>query len=306
MIAYNPCRMTMESEECDMQESPDLIRALNLNGRKLSKSQKRIAQYIAEHYEKAAYMTASHLAECVQVSESTVVRFASALGYEGYPHLQKALQELVSHHLTGYQRVAMATEIREDNVLETVLKSDIANLRATLELMDRSVYEDVVHRILEAKAIYVMGLRSAAPLAQFMGFYLNYIFDNVHLVSSGSTDVFEEIAKLKADDVLIGISFPRYSNRTIDAMTFAKHCGAQVIAITDGPLSPLSRVADATLMAQTDMASFVDSLAAPLSVINALLVSLGLRRREALTDHFRQLESIWDAYQVYLGDEQHD
>ena len=146
----------------------------------------------------------------------------------------------------------------------------------------------------------LMGLRSAAPLAQFMGYYLNYIFDNVHLVSSGATDVFEEISKLKENDVLVGISFPRYSSRTLEAMRFAKRCGAQVVAITDGPMSPLTGIADATLTARTDMASFVDSLAAPLSLINALLVALGLHRKEALTHHFRQLESIWETYEVYL------
>jgi len=162
-----------------------------------------------------------------------------------------------------------------------------------------------VERLLSARALYVMGLRSAAPLAQFMGYYLNYIFDDVHLVSSGATDVFEEISKLKEDDVLVGISFPRYSSRTLEAMRFAKRCGAQVVAITDGPMSPLSEIADATLTAHTDMASFVDSLAAPLSVINALLVALGLHRKEALSQHFKQLEAIWETYEVYLEEEGH-
>jgi DNA-binding MurR/RpiR family transcriptional regulator len=248
-------------------------------------------------------MTASKLGECVGVSESTVVRFASAMGYEGYPQLQRSLQELVSHRLTANQRFEMSTEIDPREALGVVLKSDMQNLRATLEQIDADVFEDVVRRLLSARAIYVMGLRSAAPLAQFMGYYLNYIFDNVHLVSSGATDVFEEISKLKEDDVLVGISFPRYSSRTLEGMRFAKRCGAQVVAITDGPMSPLAESADATLMARTDMASFVDSLAAPLSVINALLVALGLHRKEALTQHFRQLESIWETYEVYLEEE---
>ena len=283
-----------------MQDMQDMIDRLNQSGKRLSKGHRKIAQYIVERYDKAVFMTASKLGESVGVSESTVVRFASAMGYEGYPQLQRSLQELVSHRLTANQRFEMSTEIDPREALGVVLKSDMQNLRATMEQMDASIFEDVVKRLLSAKSIYVMGLRSAAPLAQFMGYYLNYIFDNVHLVSSGATDVFEEISKLKENDVLVGISFPRYSTRTLEAMRFAKRCGAQVVAITDGPMSPLADMADATLTARTDMASFVDSLAAPLSLINALLVALGLHRKEALKEHFRQLESIWETYEVYL------
>lgn len=286
-----------------MQDMQDMIDRLNQSGKRLSKGHRRIAQYIVDHYDKAVFMTASRLGESVGVSESTVVRFASALGYEGYPQLQRSLQELVSHRLTANQRFEMATEIDPHAALNFVLKSDMQNLRNTLDNIDNDVFEDVVHRLLNAKAIYVMGLRSAAPLAQFMGYYLNYIFDDVHLVSSGATDVFEEISKLHGGDVLVGISFPRYSTRTLEAMRFAKRCGAQVVGITDGPMSPLADIADATLTARTDMASFVDSLAAPLSVINALLVALGLNRKEALTQHFKQLEAIWSTYEVYLEDE---
>ena len=283
-----------------MQDMQDMIDRLNQSGKRLSKGHRKIAQYIVEHYDKAVFMTASKLGESVGVIESTVVRFASAMGYEGYPQLQRSLQELVSHRLTANQRFEMSTEIDPREALSVVLKSDVQNLRATMEQMDEAVFEDVVARLLNARAIYVMGLRSAAPLAQFMGYYLNYIFDNVHLVSSGATDVFEEISKLKENDVLVGISFPRYSSRTLEAMRFAKRCGAQVVAITDGPMSPLADMADATLTARTDMASFVDSLAAPLSLINALLVALGLHRKDALKEHFRQLESIWETYEVYL------
>lgn len=288
-----------------MQEMQNMIDRLNHSGKRLSKGQRKIAQYIVDHYDKAVFMTASRLGECVGVSESTVVRFAGAMGYEGYPQLQRALQELVSHRLTTNQRFEMASEIDPGQALSTVLKSDMQNLRATLEQMTNAVFEDVVTRLLSAKAIYVMGLRSAAPLAQFMGYYLNYIFDDVHLVSSGATDVFEEISRLSKDDVIVGISFPRYSTRTLEAMRFAKRCGAQVVAISDGPMSPLSDIADATLTARTDMASFVDSLAAPLSVINALLVALGLRRKEALSEHLRTLETIWDTYEVYLEEGRH-
>lgn len=290
-----------------MQEASDIMTQLNVAGKRLSKGHRRIAQFIVEHYDKAAFMTAGRLGDSVGVSESTVVRFASALGYAGYPQLQRALQELVSHRLTANQRVEIATDgIAPGQVLPSVLKSDMQNLRATLEAVDSAVFDDVVRRMLNAREIYVMGLRSAAPLAEFMRYYLNYIFDRVHLVSSGTTDVFEEIINLREEDVLVGISFPRYSSRTLEAMSFAQRCGAQVVAITDGPMSPLCAHADAVLYAHTDMASFVDSLAAPLSLINALLVALGLHRRDALTQHFRQLESIWDTYQVYLEGEQAD
>lgn len=285
-----------------MQDMQAMIDRLNQSGKRLSKGQRRIVEYIVQHYDKAVFMTASRLGENVGVSESTVVRFASAMGYEGYPQLQRALQELVSHRLTPNQRVELSEEIDQKNVLGYVLRSDMQNLRTTLESMDNAVFESVAECILSAKAVYVMGLRSAAPLAEFMYYYLNYIFPHVHLVSSGTTDVFDEISKLESGDVLIGISFPRYSTRTLEAMRYAKRCGAQVVSITDGPMSPLTEIADLSLMAHTDMASFVDSLAAPLSVINALLVALGLRRKDALREHFGKLEAIWDTYEVYAGE----
>ena len=285
-----------------MRDMQDMIERLNHSGRKLSKGHRRIAQYIVEHYDKAVFMTASRLGESVGVSESTVVRFAAVLGYEGYPQLQRALQELVSHRLTAVQRFEMSSEIDPNAVLRTVLKSDMQNIRATVEELDNHAFEEGVKRILNAKEIYVIGLRSAAPLAQFLGYYLNYIFDRVHLVSSAATDVFEEIARISEADVVIGISFPRYSTRTVEAMRFARSCGAQVISITDGPMSPLHEVSDVCLNACTDMASFVDSLAAPMSVINALVVSLGLHRKEELSRHFKQLEAIWAANDVYLGE----
>ena len=285
-----------------MQDMQDMIERLNHSGRKLSKGHRRIAQYIVEHYDKAVFMTASRLGESVGVSESTVVRFAAVLGYEGYPQLQRALQELVSHRLTAVQRFEMSSEIDPNAVLRTVLKSDMQNIRATVEELDNHAFEEGVKRILNAKEIYVIGLRSAAPLAQFLGYYLNYIFDRVHLVSSAATDVFEEIARISEADVVIGISFPRYSTRTVKAMRFARSCGAQVISITDGPMSPLHEVSDVCLNACTDMASCVDSLAAPMSVINALVVSLGLHRKEELSRHFKQLEAIWAANDVYLGE----
>ncbi|HML47051.1 MAG TPA: MurR/RpiR family transcriptional regulator [Clostridia bacterium] len=283
-----------------MQDMQDLIHRLNHSGKRLSKGHRRIAEYIVEHYDKAVFMTASRLGEKVGVSESTVVRFAAALGYEGYPQLQRALQELVRHRLTAVQRFEMASDIDQSEVLRTVLKADMQNIRLTIEEMDIHVFDEVVERLLNARQIYVMGVRAAAPLAQFLGYYLHYVFENVHVASDGVIDVFERISRINSKDVLIGISFPRYSTRTLEAMNFAKSRGAQVVAITDGPMSPLAEASTICLTARTDMASFVDSLAAPLSMINALIVSLGLRKREDLSEHFQQLEGIWNEYHVYL------
>jgi len=286
-----------------MQEMQDLIGRLNQSGKRLSKSHRKIAEYIVTHYDKAVFLTAHRLGQSVGVSESTVVRFASAMGYDGYPQLQKALQELVRHRLTAMQRFEMSSEIDRAAVVPTVLKGDSHNIRTTLDELDMDSFEDVVSRILSAKNIYVMGVRSAAPLAQFLSYYLNYIFENVRLAGAGPNDVFEEISRIQETDVLIGISFPRYSTRTLEAMRFARSHGAQVVGITDGPRSPLHEAADVCLAARTDMASFVDSLAAPLSLLNALIVALGLQRQQELSDHFKKLESIWNAYSIYIAEE---
>lgn len=286
-----------------MKDSLELINRLNLRGEGLSKGHRRIAEYIAGHYDKAVFMTAVTLGKQCGVSESTVVRFATALGYEGYPQLQTALRELVRQRLTAEQRFAIASEIREDDILRTVLKNDAQNIRDTIDSLSQEDFNDVVGRILAARRIYLMGLRSAAPLALFLYHYLHLIFDQVVLVQNTTGDVFEEIARVGAGDLLVGISFPRYSTRTLECMRFAQEHGAQVVGITDGPMSPLFRVADVCLCARTDMASFVDSLAAPLSLINALIVSLGLHRREELSSHFSRLEGIWNAQRVYIDKE---
>ncbi len=285
-----------------MQDTQDMIQRLNLSGKKLSKSHRRIAEYIVEHYDKAVFMTAAKLGEMVAVSESTVVRFAVALGYEGYPQLQRSLQDLVRHRLTVTQRFEMSADINQQNVLSTVLKTDMQNIRATIEEIDEKVFQQVVETIMGAKRLYILGLRSAAPLAQFAGYYLHYIFDDVRVVAAGTTDVFEAISCVKEDDVLLGISFPRYSSRTIEAMSFARAHKAKVIGLTDGAMSPLHDVADICLSVHTDMASFVDSMAAPMSVINALIVALGIMNREKLNARFKQLEEVWDAYSVYMNE----
>ena len=285
-----------------MQNTQDMIQRLNLSGSRLSKSHRRIAEYILQHYDKAVFMTAAKLGEMVNVSESTVVRFAVALGYEGYPELQQALQELVRHRLTATQRFEMSSDISQEEVLSTVLKADMQNIRSTIDGIDNAAFLRAVQVISGARRIYILGLRSAAPLAQFAGYYLHYIFDDVRVVAAGSTDVFEAISRIEASDVLLGISFPRYSSRTIEAMSFARSRHAQVIGLTDGPMGPLHEVADICLSMRTDMASFVDSMAAPMSVINALIVALGIQNREALNARFKQLEEVWDAYSVYMNE----
>ena len=284
-----------------MENTQELIARLNQSGKKLSKSHRRIAECIVQHYDKAAFMTASKLGQYVGVSESTVVRFAAALGYEGYPQLQKALQELIRHRLTASQRFEMTSDMDHSQVLAKVLKADMHNIRTTMYEIDIRVFEAAIDKILQARQIYVLGLRASAPLAQFLAHYLKYIFPNVTLVTSGISDVFEQLMRINDEDLLIGISFPRYTSRTLEALEFAKNRGASLLAITDGPLSPLHSVADLCLMAKSDMASFVDSLCAPLSLINALIVALGQRRRQQVAQYFDQLEDIWSEYKVYLG-----
>ena len=282
--------------------STDILARIQAQLHTFSKGQKRIANYILESYDKAAFMTASKLGKTVSVSESTVVRFAVALGYEGYPQLQHSLQELVRHRLTAAQRFEMTSDMDHTQVLNKVLKADMQNIRSTIDGIDNAAFLRAVQVISGARRIYILGLRSAAPLAQFAGYYLHYIFDDVRVVAAGSTDVFEAISRIEASDVLLGISFPRYSSRTIEAMSFARSRHAQVIGLTDGPMSPLHEVADICLSMRTDMASFVDSMAAPMSVINALIVALGIQNREALNARFKQLEEVWDAYSVYMNE----
>jgi len=287
-----------------MENSQELISRLNHSGKKLSKSHRRIAECIVTHYDKVVFMTASRLGEYVGVSESTVVRFATALGYSGYPALQKALQELIRHQLTASQRFEMTSDMDHAQVLNKVMKVDIQNIRTTLEGMDVSAFERAVDMIIQARHIYVMGLRASAPIAEFFAHYLKFIFPNVQVVTSGVSDVFEQLARIHEGDLLIGLSFPRYTKRTIDAMEFARTRKAKTIAITDGPLSPLYQTADTCLIARSDMSSFVDSMAAPLSLINALIVALGQRRRAELSEYFASVEELWNKYDVYLAKNQ--
>ncbi len=278
----------------------DLMRTIQIKFPRLSKGQKLIAEYILKHYDKAAFMTAAKLGVSVGVSESTVVRFANELGFTGYPKLQKALQELIKNKLTTVQRIELSNDfVSEESALKGVLKSDMENIRATLEKINHKTFEDVVNSIFTAKKIYIIGLRSSTALAEFLGFYLGLISDNVKVVGYGISDIFEQMINVTEDDLVIGIGFPRYAARTIESLAFAQSRGAKVVAITDSLLSPLAARADYTLIAQSNMASFVDSLVAPLSVINALIIAVGLREKEKISSTFTDLESIWEEYQVY-------
>lgn len=284
----------------DINNKQDLMRTIQVKFPRLSKGQKLIAEYILKHYDKAAFMTAAKLGISVGVSESTVVRFANELGFSGYPKLQKALQELIKNKLTTVQRIELSNDfISEESALKGVLKSDMENIRATLEKINHKTFEDVINAIFSARKIYIIGLRSSTALAEFLGFYLNLILDNVKVVAYGVSDIFEQMLNIGENDLVIGIGFPRYAARTIESLAFAQSRGSKVVAITDSLLSPLAARADYTLIAQSNMASFVDSLVAPLSVINALVIAVGLRKKEKISTTFTNLESIWEEYQVY-------
>lgn len=279
----------------------DILAVLAKENKSFSKGQKLIAKYILENYDKAAFMTAGKLGQTVGVSESTVVRFASELGYEGYPEMRKAIQEMIRSRLTSVQRIEVAKEfIKDENVLENVLCSDMEKLQTTLDECDKVSFSAAVDSILNARHIYIVGMRSSTCLANFMGFYLNLLLENVHIIQDTTvSEVYEQIIRIKEGDVFIGISYPRYSSRTVKAMKFAKSTGATVIGITDGKSSPFVNVADILLFAKSDMVSFLDSLVAPLSLINALIVSVGTKSKDNVSNIFNRLETIWADYEVY-------
>ena len=281
--------------------SKDILSVIQSNMNGFSKGQKLIANFILESYDKAAFMTASRLGKTVNVSESTVVRFAAELGYDGYPAMQKALQEMIRNKLTSIQRIEVSNDrIGDQDILSMVTQSDIEKIRMTMEETDRRSFSQAVDAIVAARRIYILGIRSAAAISSFLGFYFNLIFPDVVVIHATSvSEVFEQLLRIGPDDVIIGISFPRYSRRTVKAMQFARDRGATVVAITDSEVSPLAPTADHTLMAKSDMASFVDSLVAPLSLVNALIVALGRKLNNDLSATFGALEKIWDEYEVY-------
>lgn len=283
----------------------DLSSRINESYGRLSKGQKRLAAYITDNYDKAVFLTAAKLGETVGVSESTVVRFATHLGYKGYPEFQKALEELVKNKLNSVHRMEVTYgRINQSKILDTVMRSDADKLHATLSKIDEHIFELAVETILNAKHIYIIGLRSCAPLASFMAFYFNMIFDNVHLLQTNSaSEIFEQMVRIGKDDVIIGISFPRYSMRTLKAMEFANNRNAKVITLTDSVHSPMNLYSSCNLLAESDMASIVDSLVAPLSVINALIVALCMKKQNKVAKTLETLEKVWDEYQVYESDE---
>lgn len=287
--------------------SMDLIAHIKKEMPSFSKGQRRIASYILEHYDEAAFMTAFRLGETVGVSESTVVRFASELGFPGYPQLQKAVQKLIRSKLTSVQRVEVSrSRMRDDEVLENVMSYDIANIRQTLEEMPNEVFNTAVEALVNARHVYVFGAGSCRALAQFAAFYLKLLLPDIRLINTSNvTEVLEELYSIGEQDALLVVSFPRYSARSVKAAHFAHSRGAKVIAVTDSILSPVAQFSSSLLLAHSDMPTVVDSLAAPLSVINALLVAISLKRADENRERLTELEELWETYQVYqpLGQE---
>ncbi|MBE6923144.1 MAG: MurR/RpiR family transcriptional regulator [Ruminococcaceae bacterium] len=281
--------------------SNDILDIIKQRQPKFSKGQRLIAKYITEEYDKAAFMTANRLGKTVGVSESTVVRFAVDLGFDGYPSMQKAMQEMVLNRLTSVQRIEVANNrIGDQDVVSMVMHSDMEKLRQTGETLSREEFNAAVNAIINAKRVYILGVRSAAPLAEFLGYYLNYMFNNVHTVTGcGTSEMFEKIVGMDSKDVVIAFSFPRYSSATTKGAQYARSTGATVIGITDNRESPLGLSSDHVLCAKSDMVSLVDSLVAPLSVVNALIVAIASRRQKELHRTFESLERIWDQYNVY-------
>lgn len=283
----------------------DLTSRINECYGSLSKGQKILATYITDNYDKAVFLTAAKMGQVVGVSESTVVRFATHLGYKGYPEFQKALEEMVRNKLNSIQRMEVTYgRISQSHILETVLQSDQEKIKDTLEHIDEHAFELAVDTIIKAKHIYIVGIRSCAPLAAFMAFYFNLMFENVTLLqTNNSSELFEQMVRISKDDVIIGISFPRYSMRTLKAMEFANNRNAKVITLTDSVHSPMNLYSSCNLIARSDMASIVDSLVAPLSVINALIVALCMKKQGEVAQTLETLEDIWNEYQVYENDE---
>ncbi len=284
----------------------DILSILKSKESAFSKGQRRIAQYILESYDKAAFMTANTLGKTVGISESTVVRFAVELGYDGYPTMQKALQEMVVNRLTAAQRIEVTNDrIGDQNVLSMVLQSDMEKLRQTGETVDTDAFEAAVNALLGAERVYIIGVRSAAPLADFLGYYLNYMFRDVHiLTTSGASEMFEQIVGVNSKDAVIAFSFPRYSATTLKTAQYCRSTGATVIGVTDTKLSSLGQCSDHVLVAKSDMVSLVDSLVAPLSVVNALIVAIAAKKEKELSKTFQELEHVWAEYNVYEKQEE--
>lgn len=291
--------------EQTINRTQDVLSKINEKYGKMSKGHKAIATYITDHYDQAVFMTAAQLGKEVGVSESTVVRFASALGYDGYPEFQKILEEWVKNKFNSVARVgAKYGKSSQSEILRSVLTADIEKINDTLEYLDPAAFETAVDTLLYAENIYIIGLRSCEPLADFLSFYLQMIRGNIiQLRSTSTTEIFEQMIRISEKDAIVGISFPRYSMRTLKAMEFANDRNAKVIAITDTVHSPMNLYSSCNLLARSDMVSIVDSLVAPLSLINAMVVALCLKCPEEVKSNLEALEQAWANYQVYLNDE---
>ena len=277
----------------------DLLAKIRNEYSTYSKGHKAIANYILDNYDKAAFMTASVLGETAGVSESTVVRYAYALGYSGYPKLQKHLQEIIKNKLTNIQRLNMLEGMSTEEVITAINKMESKNLRATFENLDIETFEKVTEDLINAKRIYVIGFRSCAPLVQFMVYYLGYIFDNVHQITIGTSDIYSQLVHVNEGDVVIGMAFPRYSSQTVEGVKFAKERHAKIITITDNNLSPLYNLSDHCILTKNNINSFVDSFVAPLSIINTMIILVGLKKKDVLTENYSIMENIWREKHVY-------
>ncbi|HBD64863.1 MAG TPA: N-acetylmannosamine kinase [Clostridiales bacterium] len=288
-----------------MANNSDLISVIQNNYYKFSKGQKQIAQFIIDHYDKAAFMTAAKIGETVDVSESTVVRFASSIGYSGFPELQKALQVLIKNKLTTVQRIGLDDDIINDadKLHKKIIKNEMNNMRSLYESIDTKALDEATEIILNASKVYILGLRTSSTLSNYLGFYLDVILDNVKVLNnSGVNSLYEEIIKVKETDVLIVISYPRYSKITIDATKFIKGRNAKIVAVTDTEASPIHSLADVSLLAKSNIVSFIDSLVVPLCMINNLITNISLREKDDIVEYYNRLEQLWDNHSIYQNE----
>ncbi|NLL82397.1 MAG: MurR/RpiR family transcriptional regulator [Tissierellia bacterium] len=282
-----------------MTRKQNVIDNIQINYLKMSKGQKIIAEYIISNYDKASFMTAATLGSTLNVSESTVVRFANALGYSGYKEFQKELQEVVKSKLTTVQRMTLAENLSDGNSLTSIMQNDIDNIKRTMSGIDMNSLNKAVELTIKSKVIHVIGMRSSAFLAGYMCFYLNFIFPNVKMITDGANNIFEQLTTVDKDDIIIAITFPRYSKRTLEALDYARGKKCPIITITDSKLSPATRQSDVDLIARSDMISFIDSLVAPMSLINAFIIAISNEKKEDLTSYFEELEYIWKTYDIF-------
>ena len=297
-----------ERDKIVMEVTVDLLKRIEDSYKSFSKGQKRIADYICNNYDKAVHLTAARMGNIVGVSESTVVRFATELGFKGYPQFQKALEEISKNRLNTIQRMTLINNrINQEHILSSVLHSDYENIKQTREAITNEEFDKAVDALASASRIYIVGGRSSEVLARFLEYYLNYIFDNVKMITTNSlAESLEDVHRISDKDVIVGISFPRYSLDTVRIMEYSKKRGAYVVALTDSAASPMVEFSDCNLFAKSDMVSFADSLVAPMSVINALIAALSIKNQEYVVDTMKTLENIWDEYGVYKKQHIHE